>query len=328
MLRTLLPALLIGSALATSAGAQSPAPLTLESRIQLGDVRGRIDHLAVDIARQRLFVAELGNNTVGVVDLAGHRLLRTLAGFSEPQGIAYEPGTDALYVANGGDGTVRILGGAQLVQTAGLLLGSDADNVRIDAARHRVIVGYGGGALAVIDPMSRRMIASIPLRAHPESFRLTADGRYAYVNVPDAHEVAVIDMLANRQTGSWPTVPLSANFPMVLDEAARTLWVVFRGPPTLASFSTATGARLAAMPTCRDADDVFADAGRERLYVSCGEGFLDVWQKQPAGYARVARLTLPPGARTALFVPELDRLFLAVRGTGGEPPAIWVYRPD
>jgi hypothetical protein len=48
-------------------------PLQLEAKIPLGDVRGRIDHMAIDLSRQRLFVAELGNDSVGIVDLRSRR---------------------------------------------------------------------------------------------------------------------------------------------------------------------------------------------------------------------------------------------------------------
>src|SRR2546421_11875443 len=99
---------ILSSALAyASAYASQAEPLVLESKIPLGDVKGRIDHLAVDAARQRLYIAELGNDSVGVVDLKARKLLRTLHGFREPQGIAYEPSSDTIYVASAGGGSVR-----------------------------------------------------------------------------------------------------------------------------------------------------------------------------------------------------------------------------
>src|SRR4051794_40177245 len=88
-----------------------PAPLVLEGKIALGAVSGRIDHLAVDLQRRRLFVAELGNDSIGVVDLTAGRVLRTIGGFKEPQGIGYEPMTDTIYAANSNDGSVRLLRG-------------------------------------------------------------------------------------------------------------------------------------------------------------------------------------------------------------------------
>src|SRR6266436_2324020 len=145
----IIAAVLVGvMALASTAG-QAPAqsadtgPLQLETKIPLGEVRGRIDHMAVDLKRQRLFVAELGNDSLGVIDLANRKLIRTIAGLKEPQGVGYEPSTDMLYVANAGDGSVRLFEGGDYKTTGRIELGSDADNIRVDTAANRVIVGYG-----------------------------------------------------------------------------------------------------------------------------------------------------------------------------------------
>ena len=315
--------LLIGSG--RVAQAAESTPLVLEAKIPLGNVQGRIDHLAIDLERQRLYVAELGNDSVGVVDLKERRVLRTVSTFLAPQGIGYEPLTDAVYIANGGDGSVRLLQGRNLEPLGRIDLGEDADNVRVDATHRRVVVGYGHGALAVIDSESRKKIADITLKADPESFRLADDGRRVFVNLPDAHEIAVVDLLRQKQIASWSTQELNSNFPMILGDAERELWVVFRRPPKLVAINTATGARIATLDSCADADDIFFDAKRRRLYVSCGAGYVDVWEKRGADYTKIAQLTTPAGARTALFVPELDRLYLAVRATPNERAAIWVY---
>ena len=126
-----------------AASAQSAAkePLQLEAKILLGDVRGRIDHMAVDLKRQRLFVAELGNDSVGVVDLATHSLVRTITGLNEPQGVGYEPSADILFVANARDGSVKLFEGNAYKATGQIELGGDADNIRVDTAAGRVVVG-------------------------------------------------------------------------------------------------------------------------------------------------------------------------------------------
>src|SRR6266700_2885324 len=152
------------------------APLVLEAKIPLGEVSGRIDHLAIDVKRQRLFVAELGNDTLGVVDLAAGKVLRTITDLKEPQGVAYEPVTDTVYVANAADGSVRLLRGEDLLPVSRIDLGEDADNVRLDGSRKRVLVGYGKGALAVVDPQNRAKVADIRLKAHPESFQIDESG--------------------------------------------------------------------------------------------------------------------------------------------------------
>jgi DNA-binding beta-propeller fold protein YncE len=187
-----------------------------------------------------------------------------------------------------------------------------------------VLVGYGAGAIAMIDPASRRKVFDVPLPAHPESFQHDPGSHRIYVNLPDAKAIAVIDP-ATRKAATWP-MPAGGNFPMALRPAAQQVVVVFRAPAQLGVFAMADGARVAAAETCGDSDDVFDDAKRERIYVSCGDGFLDVFDARD--FHRIAHIRTAAGARTALFVPELDRLFLAVRAGGSEPAAIWVYRPS
>ena len=311
---------------ATLTAQTAGAPLVLEAKIPLGQVSGRIDHLGIDVKRQRLFVAELGNNSLGVVDLAAGKVLRTIAGFSEPQGVAYVPFADSVFVANAGDGSVHVLRGDDLAPIGRIELGEDADNVRVDTRRNRVLVGYGNGALAVIDPATRTKAADIRLKGHPESFQIDETGTKVFVNVPDARDIEVAD-LASEANRSWPTQGAGSNFPMAIDRDAHRLLVVFRSPPTLMALSSQDGRVVGKIETCGDADDVFVDPKRRRVYVSCGEGVVDVLEQRDSEYRRLARVPTVSGARTSLFVPELDRLFVAVRTRSNEPAAIWVFHP-
>jgi DNA-binding beta-propeller fold protein YncE len=302
-------------------------PLQLEAKIPRGSVRGRIDHMAVDLKRQRLFVSELGNDTVGIVDLANHAVIRTLSGLREPQGVGYEPATDMLYVANAGDGSVRAFEGPDYAAKERIELGSDADNIRMDSAAKRVFVGYGSGALAIIDPSTRTKIGDIPLKAHPEAFQIDPDSAQIFVNVPEAGAIAIVDRTTQQQTGTWPLSGRGANFPMALDPVRHQVLVIFRAPAELGVFSMTDGKLITSTETCGDADDVFMDAKRARVYVSCGAGFVDVFEAKGEVYRRIARIPTVSGARTALFVPELDRLLVAARASGNEPAAVWIFRP-
>lgn len=311
---------------ALAQAAEAP-PLQLEAKITLGDVRGRIDHMAFDAKRQRLFVAELGNDTVGVVDLAARKVIRTLKGLKEPQGIGYEPTSDMLYVANAKDGSVHLFQGADYEPAGQIALGDDADNIRIDAAGKQVLVGYGSGGLAVLDPSTRAKIADIPLAAHPESFQLDPETNRILVNVPAARSVVVIDRQTGKEVMTWPAAGRGGNFPMALDLASRRALIVFRSPAALGVFSMANGATVANVAVCGDSDDVFVDARRQRAYVSCGEGFIDIFDTNGATYERIGHVPTASGARTSLFVPELDRFLLAVPARAQAPAAIWVFGP-
>ena len=147
------------------------------------------------------------------------------------------------------------------------------------------------------------------------------------MNLPDTHAIAVIDAAAGKQIATWPTPGLGGNFAMALDDEALKVIVAFRNPAKIVAFSMIDSGIVGSTSSCGDIDDVFVDAKRQRIYASCGDGFVDVLDKSPP-YRRIARVETVAGARTSLFVPELDRLFLAVRATAGQPAAIWVFRPQ
>jgi hypothetical protein len=231
-----------------------------------------------------------------------------------------------VYVANAGDGSVRILGGDDFAPIGRIDLGDDADNVRVDGQHNRVLVGYGKGALAIIDPASRTKVADIGLKAHPEGFQVDETGTRVFVNVPDARDIEIVDLAAGS-VRSVPTRGAGSNFPMAIDPESHGVLVVFRSPPTLMALSSEDGHVAARAETCGDADDVFVDARRRRVYVSCGEGVIDVLEPTETGYRRLGRVPTVAGARTSLFVPELDRLFVAVRAHSNAQAAIWVFRP-
>ena len=308
-----------------AAFAQSPAPLTLERTIPLEGVAGRIDHLAFDPVRNRLLVAELGNGSVEALDIATGKSAGRISGLKEPQGLAYIPDRDEIAVASGGDGVVRFYRAADLSLLASLPLGDDADNVRFDPASARIVVGYGAGALALIDPGAHKVLNRIEAPAHPESFQI--DGGRAFVNLPNAGRVAVVDLGAGKIVATWSNQGRQLNFPMVLGAGAKEAVVVYRLPARIVVFDTATGKVQQSAPTCGDADDLFLDGARHRLYVSCGSGAVDVFAASKAGYTLSASVSTRPGARTSLFVPSLDRLFVASPRSGSRSAAILVYQP-
>jgi DNA-binding beta-propeller fold protein YncE len=188
------------------------------------------------------------------------------------------------------------------------------------------VVGYGDGALALIDGASRTKISDTRLPAHPEGFQIDTSTSRVYVNVPGARGIAVADLSSNKVTAVWPVGGASANFPMAVDNDSNHVLTVFRNPPKLGVFDKRDGALVRMVDACGDADDLFVDARRHRVYVSCGAGVIDIFDSQ--SYDRVSRILTVSGARTSLFVPELDRLFVAARAGGGNPAALWVLHPE
>jgi DNA-binding beta-propeller fold protein YncE len=310
--------LLLGLAV-QAAGAE---PLRLDARIALPEVRGRIDHLAIDSAHRRLFVAALGSDSVEVIDLDAARRVERLRNLREPQGVAYAEQEERLFVANGGGGIDVFDAGRRTARIDDL---DDADNLRLDGGG-RLYVGYAE-ALAVIDVKTLAVTRRIALPAHPESFQLSSSGDRIYVNVPGARQIAVVGRREGKVVASWPIVEASRNFSMALDEAAQRLFVATRSPALLLAYDTGSGRMVASLPTCGDADDLFLDDKRRQLYVVCGAGKVEVVRElSPGRYALVASIATSPGARTGLFVPRLETLFVAAPAAGQRQAEVLVFR--
>jgi DNA-binding beta-propeller fold protein YncE len=309
-----------------AAAAQAADPLQFERAIALAGVEGRIDHMSADVIGQRLFVAALGNKTLEVLDWNTTRLVKSIGGLDEPQGIVYRPDINRLYVATGGDGSVRIYDGTSYALLQTLKLGDDADNLRFDAASKLVWAGYGSGALTAIDSEGKR-VTDISVSAHPESFQLERDSSRIFVNVPRSRKVEVVDRQKKAIAANWSIGLEISNFPMALDEKSHRLFVVCRTPARLLVFDTDSGKTVAKLPTVGDSDDVFYDAARRRIYATGGEGAIVVYEQQTADhYQQIARIATAAGARTALFVPDAGRLFVAVPHRGTQNAEIRVFR--
>jgi DNA-binding beta-propeller fold protein YncE len=313
-------------ALVSFQAASGQTPFTLVGTIDLPGVEGRIDHLAVDTAAQRLYVAALGNNTVEVLDLKSSSHVKSLPGFREPQGIAVVPDAKLVAVANGQGEGVQFIDASDHHLTMAVRLGDDSDNVRYDLAAKRLFVGFGGGALAAVSPADGKMLGEAKLSGHPESFQLERSGSRIFVNVPTADQIAVVDRAAMKVIATWPIVGATSNFPMALDEANHRVFVGCRQPAKVLVYDTTTGKESASFDIVGDTDDLFYDAARKRLYISGGEGYLDVFQEQDATrFARLAHVATAAGARTSLFVPEQARLYLAVPHRGSQKAEIRIY---
>ena len=305
--------------------AQDGPPLVLKTTIPLPRVEGRIDHFSADLKGHRIFMSALGNHTVEVIDAQTFQPLSSIAGLEEPQGVLFDGLSNRLFVASAGDGTVTVFDATSLKPLTPIKLGDDADNVRFDVAPGHIVVGYGSGALAILKADGTRS-GVIKLDAHPESFQLEKEGRRAFVNVPGKLEIAVVDLDKQSVIARWHEWTALSNFPMALDEPGHRLFTGFRNPARMLAIDTNSGKVAASADIVSDTDDLFYDAARGRVYVIGGGGFVDVLDvKDPAHFQRLAHIETASGARTGLFVPEWNLLFVAAPKRAGRPAEIKVY---
>ena len=303
------------------------ATIKLTQTIPLPGVEGRIDHFAFDAAAKRLFVCALGNNSVEVLDTRKGEQIHSITGLGAPQGVAYIPESDRILVANDKGGVCKIYDGKSFREIGELNFKDDADNVRYDGAAKKAYVGFGNGGIGIIDATQGKMIGSISLSAHPEAFELEKNGKRIFVNVPNARYVAVIDRNQGKVVATWKTDLAFGNFPMALDETNHRLFLGCRIPSRLVVLNTESGQVVTKLDISGDADEVFYDGKRHCVYAICGSGKIDIIeQTDPNTYKALTKIDTADGARTGLFVPERDELFVAVPHRASQQAEIRCYQ--
>jgi len=303
-----------------AAFAQHQAPLRSVQVIPLADVSGRIDHFSADVKGRRVFLAALEKNAIEVVDVASGKVARTLSGFAKPQGVLFVPEVNKLFVASGRDGTLKTLDGTTLEVTSVAMVSLGADAIGYDAEAKEIYVGSGGGDagkelgdLTVFDAATGRQVAALSTDAHAGGSVAERRGARMFVLVPEKGQVVVLDRKSRKQIAKWIVPGIEKNVALDLDEANHRLFLGVRTPPSVVVLDSDSGRVVASVPAVAILDGLSFDAATRRIYVTGGEGFLDVVQQLDADrYERIARIPTGPVARTSLFVPEWRRVFVAV----------------
>ncbi|HKB91845.1 MAG TPA: hypothetical protein VKC60_15115 [Opitutaceae bacterium] len=322
--------------LAVSATAKDQPSLRLVQTIPLSDVNGRLDHMAIDIRGQRLFLAALEQNTLEVIDLKAGKSAQSISGFNKPQGVYYAAILKKLFIASAYDGTCKIFDGDPLTLQATVKLSLGADKLGYDPRSKVIFVGHGGteagkdyGELAVIDATTGLTLSNVRTDARAGSSMVDGTGERVFVLVPEMSKVVVLDRKTHAVLQIWPIADVQKTVEMDLDETGHRLFVGSRTPARISVLDTTSGKVVATLPTVETLDGVFFDADTRRIYVPGGEGFIDIFQQMDADhYAPIARIATGPGARTGLFVPAQKRLYIAVPRDRGRSAEIRVFTTE
>ena len=325
--------------LAGDLSAQEKAPLRLVQTIPMPNVKGRLDHMDIDAAGQRLFVAGLENGSVEVVDLRGGKRLKSIPGFQKAQGIAYVASLNKVFIASGDDGMLRVFRGDTLELLDSIKLDLGPNRVVYDPNNKLLYVGYGGkdagkdyGEVGIIDANSDKHIGDVKVEAHPSELLLDRSGKKLYVFVSIASRVQVIDTKKREVVSTWP-VSSQRNGDGALDEKTHRLFLGTRTPPEMIAMDSETGKEEANLPTVEGMDGVYFDAARKRIYVSGGRGFdagyvFGYQQKDTGHYELLGKVPTRPGAGTSFWSPDLNRYYVAAPAHDNEEAAILVFEPQ
>lgn len=291
-------------------------------------IEGRFDHFTYDSETHRLFIAAVANGSLEVVDLEKGERVKSIKGLGGPQGVAIAPASGRVIVACGSEGAIHAFDTRTLVEKGKAQIGEDPDNVRF--VNGLIYVGYGSetvGAVATIDPVTLKRISEVPLKAHPESFQLTPDGKRVYVNIPWAKRadvdggVVAADLDAGKVTSTWTLAQTARNFPMVLDVEHHRVFVASRKPPKLMCLNTENGDVVSQTTCVEDSDDMYRDPKTNQIIVIGGgdrevsesNGAIELYAVDKRGkLAKVAAISTAPHARTGGFVPQRRAVYVAV----------------
>jgi DNA-binding beta-propeller fold protein YncE len=323
----------------TNSRAQEKQPLRLVQTIPIPGVKGRIDHMDVDVKGKRLFVAGLENGSLEVVDLQAGKRSKSIPGFQKPQGIAYVESLNKLFVASGDDGMLRIFRGDTLELMDSIKLDLGPNRVGYDANTKLLYVGFGGkdagkdyGDVGIIDAKSDEHVGDIKVEAHPAELLLDKSGKTLFVFVSAASKVQVIDTKKREVVSTWP-VSSQRNGDGAFDEKTHRLLLGTRTPPQMIAMDSETGKEVANLPTVEGMDGVYFNAKQKRVYISGGRGFdvgfIFVYQQKDANhYESLAKIPTRPGAGTSFWSPELNRYYVAAPAHDSEEAAILVFEPQ
>jgi DNA-binding beta-propeller fold protein YncE len=328
------------TAVPRTANSQDTAKLSLRlvQTISMPNVKGRLDHMDVDVKGKRLFVAGLENGTLEVVDLKSGKWMRSLEGFKKPQGAFYVEELNKLFVASGDDAMLRVFKGDTLDLVDSIHLDPGPNRVVYEPHTKFVYVGYGGkdagkdyGEVGIIDARDDKHIGDIKVAAHPSELLLDKSGTTLFVFISIANQLQVVDTSKRQVVSTWK---VSSERPgdAALDESTSRLFIGTRTPPEMIVMDSRSGKELAHLPTAEGMDGVYFDNQRKRVYVSGGRelpaGFAYVYQQKDVDqYDSVGRIPTRAGAGTSFWSPDLDRYFVAAPANGKQDAAILVFAP-
>jgi DNA-binding beta-propeller fold protein YncE len=302
--------------------------LRLSRTIALPDVPGLFNQMAADPIGQLLFATAPIKKTVEVIDLKTGKSIRSLDGQS-PASVALAPEFNEFFVTRR-QALVAYDRNSFAVVT-NLVLSNSLNEIQYDSRARRLYVACqttDRSGIAMIDVPTLQVLGTIPLPAKPMGFAREEKGNRIFANLPTLKQIVVLDRESQTILHTWTLAETSANYPMALDEARHRLFVGCRKPPQLAVFDTESGKQVASLPISGDTDGLFYDTARKRLYLSGGEGFLDVITQSDADtYTRLDQVQTAPGARNSLFSPALDLLFVAIPQRDNPVSEIRIFQP-
>jgi DNA-binding beta-propeller fold protein YncE len=293
----------------------------LIKNVDLPGYSGDFDHFAADYDRNRLLLAAEDHGTLEVFDLKTSAHLSTVSGFGNPHSILVRKGIPTVFITDSTEknATIRDAGTYAKKQTVNLTPG--ADTAKYDAATNILYVVTGGkdvdmktANLEAINPDTGAKLGSITFPDnHVEAMAFVESDPRIFINLTQTNKLAVVDRKSMKVIATWPVPRAQQNAMVAFDPAQHRLYVVCRSPGMVVVMNSDTGAVVGTQPAPLRSDEVQYDEATHRLYVPGGEGYMNIYDTSDPNHLKIVeKVTTAPGAKTALLIPAMHRLFVAV----------------
>ena len=298
---------------------------------------GWMDHMAVDLRNQHLFISGEYSKNFVVVDLHTGKVIHVTTGLGgAPRRPFFDPKLNQVWVDLGDNTLVAIDATTfEIVKTVEMTGGKgaakrDPDNGAYDYARSLYYSGVGtagtmDGSVEIVDTRAGKLVGSIPMHgSDPSGFVLDAAHNRLYVGMGDVVNgesvCKVIDTEKREVIAEWPITGGPQPHVAALDLPHHRLFFGSRlqgghqgEPGKFVVMNSDDGKVIQLLDSVGGADELFFDAPTKRIYFSGSTGTVAVFRQTDADhYELLGKVPTGAEAKTGLWVPELKRFYSAV----------------
>lgn len=259
---------------------QDTTYLKLVNIIVLQNISGRLGHMAYNEKQGVVYLAALSNNTMEVVDLQNKKTIRSVKSLRQPIDVEYISNIDLVFVACLGDGLCRAFNTNTFKEETSFRFDNNVSLVRYSPAFQILYIGYGEGAIALIDGNTLKYKTTIKLPVHPEAMVIDENTAQMFVNLPKSREIGIIDLKNNILSRSFSMANVAENYPVAYDKTNKRLFVGCRKPAKLIVVNSEKGNKIAEVDIDGDVNVLYYDEARKQIYATCGDGYLHVIKQE------------------------------------------------
>jgi len=295
-------------------------------------VQNHFDHLTPDLKNNRLFVVPEDNKSIEVYNIRSGKFVHSIKGIGVGHSVVYRADIDRIFVTDGSDGDLKIFNGAtyELLKTVKLLADSDATGY--DPVTHYLYIADGGldaklnyTFLEIVNTDTGEHVGQIKIDSNRlEAMVVEKSGSRLFLNMTEKNSIGVIDRKKQAVAVVWP-LTCKVNASVAIDEIHHRLFAACRDG-NMNVLDSDTGKVLQNLPISTGVDDMVFDPASQRVYVTAGEGFVNVFKEiDPDHYEVIGKVPTGPLGKTGLLVPALNEYLVAVPPHGDKCAEVLVF---